>query len=88
MASSNRPNRQDPSIQRSLFGDEPVAPATDASAFHGCLVRRIRPPIKAHGGKYYLAPKIVPILQSVRGRITEYLEPCAFGASVFLASRG
>jgi DNA adenine methylase len=48
-------------------------------------VRRIRPPVKAHGGKYYLAPKIVPILLSVPTRITEYLEPCAYGASVFLA---
>lgn len=85
MASSNRPNRQDPSIQRSLFGDEPAAPAADASAFSGFDVHRLRPPVKAHGGKYYLAPKIVPILQSVRGKITEYLEPCAFGASVFLA---
>jgi site-specific DNA-adenine methylase len=46
---------------------------------------RLRPPVKAHGGKYSLAPRIVPILLSVRERITEYLEPCAFGASVFLA---
>ena len=41
--------------------------------------------MKAHGGKYYLARRIVPILLNVRERITEYLEPCAFGASVFLA---
>jgi DNA adenine methylase len=41
--------------------------------------------VKAHGGKYYLARRIVPILLSVRRRVTEYLEPCAFGASVFLA---
>jgi site-specific DNA-adenine methylase len=41
--------------------------------------------VKAHGGKYYLARQIVPILLSVRRRVTEYLEPCAFGASVFLA---
>lgn len=48
-------------------------------------VHRLRPPVKAHGGKYYLARQIVPILLEVRERITEYLEPCAFGASVFLA---
>ena len=48
-------------------------------------IQRLRPPVKAHGGKYYLARSIVPILLSVRERITEYLEPCAFGASVFLA---
>jgi DNA adenine methylase len=48
-------------------------------------IHRIRPPVKAHGGKYYLAPKIAPILLSAPGRVTEYLEPCAYGASVFLA---
>lgn len=41
--------------------------------------------MKAHGGKYYLARQIVPILLSAPGSPTEYLEPCAFGASVFLA---
>ncbi|MFN0019441.1 MAG: DNA adenine methylase [Pirellulaceae bacterium] len=46
---------------------------------------RLRPPVKAHGGKYYLARQIVPILLKVRAKVTEYLEPCAFGASVFLA---
>ncbi|MEZ6128987.1 MAG: DNA adenine methylase [Planctomycetaceae bacterium] len=48
-------------------------------------IRRIRPPLKALGGKYYLARQIVPILQTAPGPLTEYLEPCAFGASVFLA---
>ncbi|HUY87318.1 MAG TPA: DNA adenine methylase [Pirellulales bacterium] len=85
MGASDVPGREERSVQRSLFGEEPVAPAADASAFHGCHVHRIRPPVKAHGGKYYLAPKIVPILLDVRAKVTEYLEPCAFGASVFLA---
>lgn len=85
MALPNTLGGQDQSIQQSLFGDEPALPAADASAFCGCHVHRIRPPVKAHGGKYYLAPKIVPILLSVRANVTEYLEPCAFGASVFLA---
>ncbi len=48
-------------------------------------IRRIRPPVKAHGGKYYLARQIVPILLSAPGNPTEYLEPCVFGGSVFLA---
>ena len=48
-------------------------------------IRRIRPPVKAHGGKYYLAPKIVPVLLSAPGEPDEYLEPCVFGGSVFLA---
>ena len=48
-------------------------------------VTRIRPPVKAHGGKYYLARQIVPVLMSAPGNPTEYLEPCAFGASVFLS---
>ena len=85
MALPNVPGGQEGPIQRSLFGDEPAAPQTAASAFGGCHVHRIRPPVKAHGGKYYLAPKIVPILMNVRAKVTEYLEPCAFGASVFLA---
>lgn len=76
---------QERATQRSLFGDEPAAPAADASAFRGGQVYRIRPPVKAHGGKFYLAPKIVPILLNVRAKVTEYVEPCAFGASVFLA---
>jgi DNA adenine methylase len=85
MGASDLPGGERRSLQRSLFGETPVAPAADPSAFSGCRVDRIRPPVKAHGGKYYLAPKIVPILLSVRAKITEYLEPCAFGASVFLA---
>ena len=36
-------------------------------------IQRLRPPVKAHGGKYYLARQIVPILLGVRERITEYL---------------
>ena len=72
-------------MQRSLFAEESVAPAADASVFAACRVDRIRPPVKAHGGKFYLAPRIIPILHSVRAKATEYLEPCAFGASVFLA---
>ena len=48
-------------------------------------VKRVRPPVKAHGGKFYLARQIVPTLLSAPGKPKEYLEPCAFGASVFLA---
>lgn len=58
--------------------------ALSAGDLVGHGVGRIRPPVKAHGGKYYLAPKIVPVLLSAPGRVTEYLEPCAYGASVFL----
>lgn len=79
------PERQDRPLQRSLFGDDPERPAADASAFYGTTVHRIRPPVKAHGGKYYLSRQIVPILLDVRAKVTEYLEPCAFGASIFLA---
>ena len=85
MGASDLSGRKERSVQQSLFGDLPAAPAADASVFAGCRVDRIRPPVKAHGGKYYLAPKIVPILLNVRAKVTEYLEPCAFGASVFLA---
>ena len=63
-------------------------PATPIEAIVGNRrqkVRRIRPPVKAHGGKYYLARPIVPILLTAPGNPNEYLEPCAFGASVFLA---
>lgn len=48
-------------------------------------IRRIRPPVKAHGGKYYLARQIVPVLLSAPSKPTEYCEPCVFGGSVFLA---
>jgi DNA adenine methylase len=85
MGASEVPGRDSRSVQRSLFGEEPIAPAADPSAIAAYHVHRIRPPVKAHGGKYYLAPKIVPILLNVRAKVTEYLEPCAFGASVFLA---
>jgi len=63
-------------------------PATPIESVCGEIrrrIRRIRPPVKAHGGKYYLARQIVPVLLSAPGKPTEYLEPCAFGASVFLA---
>src|SRR5258708_16308286 len=68
-----------------LFGDEAGAASADLSSFAGKMIQRIRPPVKAHGGKFYLARQIVPIRSSVRARVTEYFEPCAFGASVFLA---
>ena len=63
-------------------------PATPIEAVIGNTrhkIRRIRPPVKAHGGKYYLAPKIVPVLLSAPSNPTEYCEPCVFGGSVFLA---
>jgi DNA adenine methylase len=42
---------------------------------------RIDPPLKWHGGKYYLAPKIVALMP----RHTHYVEPYAGGLSVLLA---
>jgi hypothetical protein len=73
-------------LQRSFsFGDEPEPAAPAVPGPTNAIIHRIRPPVKAHGGKYYLARRIVPILLGVRERITEYLEPCAFGGSVFLA---
>ena len=75
----------DPTQKCLEFPDE-SPPAADEAAFAASVtIHRIRPPVKAHGGKYYLARRIVPILLSVREKVTEYLEPCAFGASVFLA---
>lgn len=75
-----------PAIQRLLgFSDEPTTAASTDCVLAHPVIHRLRPPVKAHGGKYYLARKIVPILLGVRERISEYLEPCAFGASVFLA---
>ena len=74
-----------PAAQKLLtFGgdSEAVVEAVPASPQ---TIQRLRPPVKAHGGKYYLARQIVPILLGVREKVTEYLEPCAFGASVFLA---
>jgi DNA adenine methylase len=82
----NAANDQDRSRQQLLA--IPADPTrTIATVRHAIRtkIHRLRPPVKAHGGKYYLAPRIVPILLSVRERVTEYLEPCAFGASVFLA---
>ncbi len=67
------------------FPDEHPAAVFEVQQEARSKLRRLRPPVKAHGGKYYLAPQIVPILLSAPGNPTEYLEPCAFGASVFLA---
>lgn len=74
--------------QLSLFNEPDPYPATPFDEVVGSqprYVRRIRPPVKAHGGKYYLARRIVPILLTAPGSPTEYLEPCAFGGSVFLS---
>ena len=80
------PNTQHRAVQKLLAISADLAPAICALRQETRTnIRRLRPPVKAHGGKYYLARRIVPILLSVRERITEYLEPCAFGASVFLA---
>ena len=74
-----------PALQKLLlFGGEPVSTDNVLVPPHAAI-QRLRPPVKAHGGKYYLARQIVPILLDVRERVTEYLEPCAFGGSVFLA---
>jgi DNA adenine methylase len=73
-------------IQESLaFSDDSPPAIANVCQQTRRAIERLRPPVKAHGGKYYLAREIVPILLGVRERITEYLEPCAFGASVFLA---
>ncbi len=87
------PNDEQPPSTETGESTTPVAnceahPATAIEDICGHIrhkVRRIRPPVKAHGGKYYLARQIVPVLLSAPGNPTEYLEPCAFGASVFLA---
>ena len=74
--------------QLSLFNEPNPYPATPFDEVVGPkvgYVRRIRPPVKAHGGKYYLARRIVPILLTAPGSPTEYLEPCTFGGSVFLS---
>ena len=68
--------------------DQQTHPATkveEVCAQIRLKLQRIRPPVKAHGGKYYLAPQIIPVLLSTKSRPTEYLEPCVFGGSVFLA---
>ena len=67
------------------FGDEPESAAQAIAPSIGTTIHRIRPPVNAHGGKYYLARRIVPILLAVRAKVTEYLEPCVFGGSVFPA---
>jgi DNA adenine methylase len=64
--------------------NKPKIAATPPS-ISGIKVNRIRPPVKAHGGKYYLARQIVPILLDAPGKLTEYFEPCVFGGSMFLA---
>ena len=81
------PSTIDRPVQRAFaFADEPTATTiTGMQNRVQAVVERLRPPVKAHGGKYYLARKIVPILLDVRAKVSEYLEPCAFGASVFLA---
>jgi DNA adenine methylase len=85
MPRCDEPDERRP-VQKSFsFGDESKTAASEAPVPANTIVHRIRPPVKAHGGKYYLARRIVPILLGVRERITEYLEPCAFGGSVFLA---
>jgi len=73
-------------IQESLaFSDDSPPAIANVCQQTRRAIERLRPPVKAHGGKYYLAREIIPILLGVRERITEYLEPYAFGASVFLA---
>lgn len=42
---------------------------------------RVSPPLKWHGGKHYLAPKIVALMPLH----THYVEPFAGGLSVLLA---
>ena len=63
----------------------PATPIAEVIGETRHKVRRIRPPVKAHGGKYYLARQIVPVLLSAPGHPTEYLEPCVYGGSVLLA---
>ena len=75
-----------PAVQKLLaFSGDPETKISTAQASFQPVIHRLRPPVKAHGGKYYLARQIVPILLGVRERLSEYLEPCVFGASVFLA---
>ena len=75
-----------PQLQQTFgFFDSIETAVTDTRGRIQRAFARLRPPVKAHGGKYYLARQIVPILLKVRAKVTEYLEPCAFGASVFLA---
>src|SRR5437016_13619919 len=86
MAVPDTPHRPPEPAQRAIEFPDESPPAADEAAYSAAVtIDRIRPPVKAHGGKFYLARRIVPILLGVRARVTEYLEPCAFGASVFLA---
>ena len=80
-AKYHRPPRRDSASQQTEAASSVVSIASRIRD----KVKRIRPPVKAHGGKFYLARQIVPILLSAPGKPKEYLEPCAFGASVFLA---
>lgn len=81
---AGRPEHK-PTQQSFNFLDDEQRPVPSIQIDTRRKIRRIRPPVKAHGGKYYLARQIVPILLSAPGHPTEYLEPCAFGASVYLA---
>ena len=55
-------------VQRLLaFGESEDELASEPRGVSDVTVARLRPPVKAHGGKYYLARKIVPILLSVSG---------------------
>lgn len=77
---------EQPRLQQTFDFLDPVEAAiADTRERTKATIERLRPPVKAHGGKYYLAREIVPILLTTRQKLTEYLEPCAFGASVFLA---
>ena len=83
---STRIMRNESSQKLFEFPDEhPASAISDINTGTRRKIHRIRPPVKAHGGKYYLARQIVPILLSAPGNPAEYLEPCAFGASVYLA---
>jgi len=54
MARPDTPDTGRGAMQKSLFADEwPGAGEPPPRA--GLMVDRIRPPVKAHGGKYYLA---------------------------------
>ena len=78
--------RKRQTVQKVLaFEDDLRQVVSDPPRVRLAKITRLRPPVKAHGGKYYLAKRIVPILLETRAQVTEYLEPCAFGASVFLA---
>ena len=65
------PNTQHRAVQKLLALSADPAPTISALRQETrSKIRRLRPPVKAHGGKYYLARRIVPILLSVRERIT------------------